>query len=279
MGSELVRAYRAAGDEVLPLARPEIDLEQPDSLEVIASWRPDIVVNTAAWTDVDGCARDPQRAMRLNAIAAGDVATVARRAGALSVQVSTNEVFDGSERHPYREIDRPAPINPYGVSKLAGEEAVAVANPRRIIVRTSWLFSAGPRTFPARIRAAAERALAAHAPLRVVADELGNPTWAADLARAIVHVSGPGLGGDVPPILHVAGWPPASRMEWAVMALADLEGELSIEPITLDEYPRPGRVPPRAVLDVGLARTLGVAPSDWRTATASLAESGTVQDA
>ena len=252
-----------------------MDLERPASLDVIGAWRPDIVVNAAAWTDVDGCARDPARAMRLNATAAGAMAAIARRAGALSVQVSTNEVFDGSERRPYREGDRPAPINPYGASKLAGEEAVASANPRSIIVRTAWLFSSGPRTFPARIRAAAARAREAHTTLRVVADEMGNPTWAADLAQGIVRVSSLEQTGDVPPLLHIAGWPPASRMEWAVLALADLHDEVPIEPITIAEYPRPGRVPPRAVLDVGLARTLGVAPSDWRSATSALIGAGT----
>ena len=212
--------------------------------------------------------------MRLNGQAAGMVAEVARRAGALIVQVSTNEVFDGALDRPFREDDRPAPINPYGASKLAGEEAVAAANPRNLIVRTAWLFSPRSRTFPARIRAAAERAQAAGEPLRVVSDEFGNPTWAADLARAIVQVSRQALRGDAPQLVHIAGWPPASRLEWALASLADMR-EVRVDPITLAEYPRPGRVPPRAVLDVELARGLGVAPSDWRRATATLLGAGT----
>jgi len=274
-----VRAYRAVGDDVLPLARPQVDLDQPASLEVIGSWQPEIVVNAAAWTDVDGCARDADRAMRLNGQAAGTVAAIARRAGALIVQVSTNEVFDGALDRPYREDDRPTPINPYGASKLAGEEAVAAANPRRLIVRTAWLFSPGSRTFPARIRAAAERAKAAGEPLRVVSDEIGNPTWTADLARAIAYVSGRGLRGDAPQLLHIAGWPAASRLEWALASLADMQREVRVDPITLAEYPRPGRVPPRAVLDIELARRLGVTPSDWQAATATLFRAGTRADA
>ena len=212
--------------------------------------------------------------MRLNGEAAGNVAAIARRAGALIVQVSTNEVFDGALERPYREDDRPAPINPYGASKLAGEEAVADANPRRLIVRTAWLFSPGSRTFPARIRAAAERARTSGEPLRVVSDELGNPTWAADLAQAIVLVSGMALRGDAPELLHVAGWPPASRLEWALASLGDIQREVRVDPIALTQYPRPGRVPPRAVLDIELARRLGVDPSDWRSATAILVAAG-----
>jgi dTDP-4-dehydrorhamnose reductase len=270
LGVELVDAYATDGDEVLPLARPDIDLERPASLEVIPTWKPEIVVNAAAWTDVDGCARDPERAMRLNGQAAGEIAALAERAGALIVHLSTNEVFDGMLHRPYREDDPPAPINPYGASKLAGENAVSARNRRSLIVRTAWLFSPRPRTFPARIRAAAERARAAGEPLRVVRDEFGNPTWCADLARAIVDLSRRGLRGDVPPLLHVAGWPPVSRYDWAVASLADMREAVRIEPIRQADYPRPGRVPPRAVLDITLARDLGVLPSDWRTATAAL---------
>ena len=181
--------------------------------------------------------------MRLNGEAAGEVAAMARRAGALIVQVSTNEVFDGALDRPYREDDRPAPINAYGASKLAGEKAVVAANPRSLVVRTAWLFSPGSRTFPARIRAAAERAKAAGEPVRVVSDEFGNPTWAADLAGAIVHVSRRGLRDDAPQLLHIAGWPPASRLEWALASLADMQREVRVDPITLAEYPRPRRCP------------------------------------
>jgi dTDP-4-dehydrorhamnose reductase len=270
LGAELVRAFGTDGDDVLPLARPQIDLERPSSLDVITTWRPDIVVNAAAWTDVDGCARDPDRAMRLNGEAAGIVAMVAERARALIVQVSTNYVFDGELDRPYREDDLPAPVDPYGASKLAGETAVQSANPRSLIVRTAWLFSRGSRTFPARIRAAAERAMAAGEPLRVVSDEVGNPTWCADLAQAIADISRRRLQGDPVHLMHIAGWPPVSRYEWAVACLADMRDAIRIEPITLAEYPRPGRVPPRAVLDVELSRSHGVRPSDWHAATARL---------
>lgn len=252
------------------MSRPEIDLERPATLEAVARAKPDIVVNAAAWTDVDGCALDPDRAMLLNGAAAGAVATAAADAGAVVIQVSTNEVFDGEPEHTYDEHNTPDPINPYGLSKRAGEQAVASANVRHVIVRTAWLFSDGPRTFPARIRAAADRAVSADLPLRVVLDEIGNPTWVPDLADAIVRISVLARRDAAPTVVHVAGWPPTSRLEWARAAIADLLAHVSIEPIELRDYARPSRVPPHAVLDVTLARSLGIEPSDWRKATAEL---------
>ena len=103
LGAELVRAFTAAGDEVLALARPDFDITRPADLERLTTWRPEVVVNSAAWTDVDGCARDPERAIRINGEAAGAVAAAAAAAGALIVQISTNEVFDGTLDRPYTE--------------------------------------------------------------------------------------------------------------------------------------------------------------------------------
>ena len=259
LGRELVRTFAAAGHEVMPLTHREIDLLHPSSLERISASRPEIVVNAAAWTDVDGCARDPERALRINGDGAGHVANAS--AGALVVQISTNEVFDGARHEPYAEGDEPNPVNPYGASKLAGEEGVARATDRHLVIRTAWLF--GPhRGFPARLRAAAERASAAGQPLRVVEDEWGNPTPVGPLAKAIVTAAeriGPKSG---PRVLHLAGEPPTSRLAWARDVLADLPVEL--RPITQAEYERPSHVPPRAVLDMSRARALGLPVMDWR---------------
>ena len=260
LGRELVRAFGQAGDEVLPLARPAFELTDPAHLEGLRSWRPDVVVNAAAWTDVDGCARDPQRAMAINGVAAGAVARAAAGADALIVQVSTNEVFDGSLDRPYVEEDIPNPINPYGASKLRGEELVARVTPLHLIVRTAWLYG-GSAGFPSRIRAAADRMLSERRPLRVVADEFGNPTHAAWLATAIervVHRDDPVQG-----VLHLAGIPPVSRHDWAEVVVGDLP--VRLEPIASSEYPRASRVPLRAVLDVARADGLGLLEgADWR---------------
>ena len=262
LGRELVRAFGDAGDEVLPLARPDFDVTDASHLARVAAWRPQLVVNAAAWTDVDACARDPARAMRINGEAAGAVARAAAGVDALAIQVSTNEVFDGSADRAYVEDDVPNPINPYAVAKLAGERLTAAAGGRYLVVRTAWVF--GPHTgFPTRIRAAADRMLREGRPLRVVADEWGNPTPTAWLADTIVQLARLDAAGDlVERIYHAAGQPAVSRHEWARHVLA--RHGVKIEPVTLQDYPRDTVVPPRAVLDTGRIERLGLAPGDWR---------------
>jgi dTDP-4-dehydrorhamnose reductase len=261
LGRELVRAFSGRGDEVLTLARPEFDITRAEDLERLAGWRPEVVVNSAAWTDVDGCARDPQRATRINGEAAGAVARAAAAAGAMTVQISTNEVFDGSLDRQYTEEDEANPINPYGASKLAGEQAVAAANPRHLIVRTAWLFGPRGTDFVTKIIAAAERARAAREPLRVVDDEWGNPTWTPWLADAIAAlVSDPRRV--TTGIWHLAGDPPISRWGWANHVLKDVD--VQILPITLAEYARPSQPPRRAILDTSRARAFGLT-LEWTT--------------
>jgi dTDP-4-dehydrorhamnose reductase len=257
LGRELVRAFTGADDQVLALSRPDFDITKPVDLDRLAAWQPDIVINSAAWTDVDGCALDPERAMLINGEAAGAVASAAARAGALIVQISTNEVFDGTLDRPYTEDDEPNPINPYGVSKLRGEKLVTKSRARHIIVRTSWIYS-GRSGFPSKIEAAASDASSSR-PLRVVADESANPTRADWLADAIVRLVTLPVPHDS--TYHLAGWPPASRFEWA-RAILDLH--VVIEPITRAQYLRASRVPPRAVLDVTRAAELGIPPGRWQ---------------
>ncbi len=263
LGSELVQAFQARHDEVLALARPEFDIARAPDLERLAAWHPDIVVNSAAWTDVDGCARDPEQAMRINGDAAGDVAGAAAAAGALIVQISTNEVFDGTLERPYTEDDRPHPLNPYGASKLAGERAVARANPRHLVVRTAWLYGPGERNFPGKIRLAANRVVADGLPLRVVADEWGNPTDVRWLAPAVASLVELALARAAEfGTYHLAGEPATSRFEWARAILRD--SPVEIQPMRLDEFRRDSVVPPKAVLDVSRAWALGIERFDWR---------------
>jgi dTDP-4-dehydrorhamnose reductase len=262
LGSQLLRAFEETGAEVLPLGRSELDIAVPTALDRLVDLHPDLVVHAAAWTDVDGAARDPERAMRINGEGAGAVAAAAARVDAPIVQVSTNEVFDGSLGRAYTEDDEPRPINPYGASKLAGERLVAAATERHLIVRTAWLFGASRRSFPEKIRAAAGRALDEGRPLRVVEDEWGNPTDVRWLAPAIAQLVTLALAGAAPwGTYHLAGMPPTSRAEWARHLLADLP--VAIEPIRLADYPRDSQVPPHAVLDVSRAAGLGIAPGSW----------------
>jgi dTDP-4-dehydrorhamnose reductase len=265
LGRQLVTAFDEVG-EVVGLDHASLDIADPSAVSGLAVHRPTVVVNAAAWTDVDGCARNPERAMQVNGVAAGRVARAAAELGALCVQVSTNEVFDGQSDRPYVEDDRTNPINAYAVSKLAGEEAVAAANAEHLIVRTAWIFGPGGTNFVSRIIEVARRAQERTEALRVVADELGNPTWAPDLARGIASAVQLGQRG----VLHLAGEPATSRHDWAAQILVGLPG-LDLQPISQAEYQRASAVPPRAVLDMGRARAAGLTAMDWQLPSASYA--------
>jgi dTDP-4-dehydrorhamnose reductase len=253
LGSALVRAIEASGWTAIPLTRPGFQLESPLLPPAI-----DMVIHAAAWTDVDGCARDPRRAMALNGKAAGLVAAAAHARGSRIVHISTNEVFDGAAERPYPENAPTRPINAYGKSKLAGEEAVRVAHPDAVVVRTAWVHTE-TTGFPTRIVAAARTAAVAGQPLGVVADEFGNPTPAAALAdrlcRLIAHP-------DAPPIIHLAGIPPVARYGWASRVLADA-GLPEPQPMRLADFQRESTPPPRAVLDTSLSGSLGLSPIRW----------------
>ncbi len=150
----------------------------------INSAKPDLVVHPAAWTDVDGCARDPELAIRVNGFGAQNVALAAAEVGAAILLISSNEVFSGKTDRPYREYDPTAPINAYGYSKWVGEQAVMRVNPRHYIVRTAWLFAHGGKNFLQSILSAA----LVGKPLRVVVNEVANPTYNDDLADAIAKL-------------------------------------------------------------------------------------------
>ena len=233
-------------EAVLAWDIPAHDLDDPRSADrLVERDHPDLVIHTAAWTDVDGCAREPERAMRRNGEATGELARACVEHGASLVAVSTNEVFDGrrTDGQPYRAGDTPNPINPYGASKLAGERAATDAfaadadagagagGSQLAIVRTAWLFGPGAPDFPTKILANARRAAAAGEPLLAVADEWGNPTYAADVAAGIVDlVEGGRFGG----IHHVVNGLFATRSQWAlyVVGRAGLSVEVRDVPAT-----------------------------------------------
>lgn len=262
LGRQLVTAFETAGHAVTGLGHRTFDLMDPNAPRHLLELRPEVVVNAAAWTDVDGCARDPQKAMEINGVAPGRLALAAATIDAAFVQISTNEVFDGGSADPYTEDATPNPINPYGASKLAGEREVASANPKHLIVRTAWIFGPGGTNFPSKIVAAARGARERRLPLRVVADEHGNPTWAPDLAHAVARAVNADLGGT----LHLAGEPPTTRYEWTCEILAGV-ADLRLEAISRMDYERPAPVPPRAILSMDRASSLGFEPMDWRPPT------------
>ncbi|MGZ4612945.1 MAG: SDR family oxidoreductase, partial [Kineosporiaceae bacterium] len=196
LGRALMAHLVSAGQPAVAWDRPEYDLDSPGAATpLLARDRPGLVIHCAAWTDVDGCARDPETAMRRNARAVRELAEATAAAGARLVVVSTNEVFDGTraDGRAYREDDPVEPPNAYGASKLAGERAAVVAFGRTgrqtdlWVFRTAWLFGPGAPDFPAKILAAADRLPPGDA-LPVVADEVGSPTYAPDLAAALLDL-------------------------------------------------------------------------------------------
>jgi dTDP-4-dehydrorhamnose reductase len=252
-----------------PLAwsRPDYDLDDPAAAaRLVRRDAPEVVVHAAAWTDVDGCARDLELAMRRNALAVAELAAACVDRGADLIIVSTNEVFDGrrTDGRGYAADDPPVPGNPYGASKLAGEAAAQAAflkrggvleadaggrppaGPQLAIVRTAWLFGPPGNDFPARILAAAERARAAAEPLRVVGDEVGSPTYAPDLAEAIVELLAAGAYAG---IHHVVNSGAVSRAGWARAVLEAARMNVPIEEVSLASWVRPSAAPAWAVLE------------------------------
>ena len=270
LGRALVRALVGAGLEARPWSRPEYDLDVPSVADALLERdRPGLVIHCAAWTDVDGCARDPELALRRNATAVSELAIACHSRGASLVLVSTNEVFDGrrTDRAGYVEGDATGPINPYGQSKLAGEAAARAAfqdgsGPSLWITRTSWLYGPPGADFPHKILAAAAR-LPAGAALRVVADEFGSPTYTEDLADAIVAlVRGNAPGGTY----HLVNAGYASRAEWAERVLAVEHVAVPVERISQREFQRASRPPLWGVLDTSAAAAQGIALRPWQDA-------------
>ena len=256
-------------------SRPLLDLDRPDTLAaLVRERRPDVVVHCAAWTDVDACAREPELAMRRNGEATTVLATTCTEAGTDLLFVSTNEVFDGrrTDGRPYVEDDEPAPANAYGRSKRVGEEGVLRAfewtgagDPRGWIVRTAWLFGPPGLDFPAKIVTAAARAAATGTPLRLVADETGSPTRAADLASMLVEL----LRARPPSnTYHLVNAGRATRAEWARAVLLGIDLAVQTEDVPADAWTR-GSVPPAwAVLGSDRAIGHGLLMRDWRAALA-----------
>ena len=225
---------------------------------------PDLVVNCAAWTDVDGCQRDPQRAQRINADGAGHLAAACAAAGASLLQVSTDYVFDGTATEPYRATDPVDPRSAYGRSKLAGERQIldsAVAE-HSYIVRTSWLFGPGGRCFPRTILDAAR----AGRPLRVVDDQFGCPTMTVDLAAALLDLS---ESGAAPGIYHAANRGHTSWREFAVELLRQTGIAAEVAGMSSAELDRPAPRPAWSVLDcTKLTAVRGAPLPTWQDALA-----------
>jgi dTDP-4-dehydrorhamnose reductase len=245
---------------LLGMDLPEHDITNGTmTAQTVKAFRPDVILHPAALTDVDRCAREPELALRVNGLGTQNLALACLKVGAVLLTVSTNEVFDGAKGAPYYEYEAPNPINAYARSKLAAEFYTRLHLQRFYIVRTAWLYAPGGNNFPSKIIAAADK----HGCLRVVADEISNPTYAPDLAQAIVNLIQTGHYG----IYHLTNSGICSRYEYtrAILALAGRE-DVPLEPITSDQWPRASSPPLHCALHNFAGAALGVTLRPWRTA-------------
>lgn len=259
LGSKLV-AILGSTYSVVGTTSADLDIQNFAAVRTaLHREQPDIVVNAAAWTDVDGCALNPDKAISINGYGAQNLAIAACELGAAIVQISSNEVFDGKAGRPYQEYDQPNPINAYGYSKYVGECGVRETNPRHYIVRASWIFAHQGRNFIHAILDAAR----ANKTLRVVIDEVANPTYNDDLAEAIkLLISSERYG-----TYHLPNEGSVSRYQFARYAL-DKAGFAAtpIEKISLHQWQRPSRPPAYSGLANIMARNLGIQMRSWQAA-------------
>jgi dTDP-4-dehydrorhamnose reductase len=243
LGSDVCRAATAAGHELLARSRDQLDVCDRDAvMRALKGTRPDAVINCAAYTNVDAAESEPDAAAAANATGPANLAAATAATGAWLMHVSTDYVFDGTKTTPYLESDATGPRSVYGSTKLLGERAVTLAAPQsHTIVRTSWLFGAGGRCFPDTMLALA----AQRDTLSVVADQVGCPTFTADLAAALVGLA---AGPKRPGVLHVAASGECSWYQFAVEIMRASDTDTQVLPCTTEQFPRPARRPAYSVL-------------------------------
>jgi dTDP-4-dehydrorhamnose reductase len=260
-------AFGAAGHDAIALGRPALDLADRASIASAMTLAPDLVINAAAYTAVDRAEDEPALARAVNATGAGWLAEAAATRGAALIHVSTDYVFDGAKGAPYVETDAPNPLGVYGATKAEGERLVLGAHPRAAVIRTAWVCSPDGGNFvKTMLRLAQEREA-----LRVVADQLGAPTFADDLAAAMLRMAPRLMAGVGSGLLHLTGAPHTS---WHGFAEAILDQAAQrghprprLTPITTAEYPTRARRPADARLDCERIGAIhGIVPADWRVA-------------
>jgi dTDP-4-dehydrorhamnose reductase len=281
LGQELQRTLVSLG-EIIGVGRQALDLTQPDRIrQIISEIKPDLIVNAAAYTAVDKAQTEPELAKSINAVAPTIMAEEQARHGGILIHVSTDYVFDGRKNSPYTEEDAPNPLSVYGQSKLAGEEGIQKTSQslqsahqelRYIILRTAWVYGTyGKSNFvKTMLRLGAERD-----EIRVVADQVGTPTWACDIASSIailgqkVHEQ-----GAPSPLTGIYNFTSSGVASWYDFAIAIFEEakqlgfELKVQrvvPITTSEYPTPATRPAYSVLaGQKITAALGSHPPHWR---------------
>ena len=263
VATELQRAV-PAGWDALFLGRNEADLEDPaQCAAAIRNAMPDAVIIAAAYTAVDKAEDDEELTFRINAEAPGAMADAANDLDIPILHISTDYVFDGCGNSPFRPTNPTAPLGIYGATKLAGEEAIAEAGGKWLVLRTSWVFSGhGANFVGTMLRLGAERDS-----LNVVGDQIGGPTPAGAIAAALLECAKAMVGGQAGGIYHFAGAPFVSWAEFARVIMSQAKLDCRIDAIPTSGYPTPAKRPQNSRLDcASLEQDFGILQPDWRAA-------------
>ena len=258
LGSDLCRML--ANETVIPKDLPDFDLTRQEIEAQIYDAKPDVVIHAGAYTNVDGAELTPELAMAVNRDGTARVARAAARSGARLIYVSTDYVFDGTATAPYAEQDAPNPINTYGLSKRLGEQAVLASGVNALVVRTAWLYGHHGKNFVKSIMSAARREPA----LRVVNDQRGCPTFAEDLASALIALMAKDVGG----VIHVTNRGSCTWHEFAEAIVREMGLAVPVVPISTEEAGRVAKRPRFSVLSQDRSMSLGIMMPEWRRALA-----------
>lgn len=253
LGHDVMASWGGAGDELLGTDLGELDITRRDQVhDLLAAWRPDVVVNCAAWTAVDACEADPEKANLANGFSVRWVAEACDSIGARLVHISTDYVFDGAKSSPYVETDTPNPQSVYGSSKLMGEREALEIGSAATVVRTSWVCGAVGSNMVRTV----QRLVAEGKPMAFVNDQVGHPTFTADLAPALRRLVVERVSG----LVHVTNQGAVSWYEFVREVVRQLGADPEVvRPITTAELdpPRPAKRPANSVLDNAVWRSLG----------------------
>ena len=270
LGTELQRTLAPHG-ELFPFDIHNLDLENTNLVrETIHSVSPDVIVNASAYTAVDQAESESEKAFKVNGEIPGLLAEEAAKLNAFLIHYSTDYVFDGTKGAPYVESDKVSPLGVYGKSKLAGEEAIRAGNAKYLILRTSWVYSRNRNSFVTKVLEWARK----QEVLKIVSDQVSNPTWARTLADVTAQLLGQGLNSlsDYCGLYHVAGDGYASRFEWAKKILElDLNKEeqkvKQLLPALTSDFPTPAQRPLFSALDCSLFQsTFDIRLPKWEEA-------------
>jgi len=268
VGWELNRTLLCLG-ELIAFDYPEVDFENPkEVIRIIDEITPDLIVNAAAYTNVDKAEEEPKKAQLINAITPGEIAKWCKNHDAVLIHYSTDYVFDGTKGTPYTEEDEPKPINIYGKTKLEGERAIQESGAIHLILRTAWVYSMRGNNFVTKVLEWAKKSNE----IRVVDDQISNPTWARALAEVTANIIAMGIKDirsflkDKGDLYHCAGSGYCSRYEWANV-IFEYSGirNVNVLPVTSEDFNTAARRPHFSALDIEkLRNSIGLDFADWK---------------